>query len=1247
MSNSSDEAQQVHRRIIRRRTLLGGGLAALAVPALGTSAGAAPTPAETAAAWPDPPNGYPEWNNNIGIFQVNAQPPHATFMPYADLTQALAADRTNSPFRLDLSGTWRFKHVNKPADRDLNFWRTDVDDSGWATIPVPSNWQLHGYDNPIYVNVTYPWWGGNGQNENAQPPFAPQRVNPVGQYRTTFTLPPAWQGRRVHVHFEGVKSGFYLWVNGTKVGYREGSYTPSEFDITDNVRAGSNLIAVEVFRYPDGDWLEDQDMIRLSGIFRPVFLYSLPAVHLRDFTITTPLRDNYTNADLGVAVVLRSSGGQQPGTFSVETQLYDQNRQPVWPEPLRTAVNSPAPGQEATARGSKAVQGPRLWSAEHPNLYTAVLSLKDPAGTVIQTVSARVGFREFALKDGLMRINGKPVSLRGTNRHEMHPDRGAALTRADLVRDITVMKQLNINSVRTSHYPNNAVWYDLADEYGLYVVDEANLETHGIRDNYPDSKADWAPAVLDRAAQMVHRDKNHPSVIMWSLGNEAGGGSNFVAMRDWIRAADPTRMIQYEGDNRPQVSDIRSAMYESPAGVANRARDTNDRRPYVMIEYSHSMGNSTGNLKEYWDVIRANPILQGGWIWDFVDQALTWKSSSGATYLAYGGDWGDNPNDGAFSGDGIVTPDRRISGKAVEVKQVYQAINVASAGAAGSVQITNEYLFTNVNEFVGAWALVADGTVVQSGELTAAQLDIPPLSTKTVQVPVQRPADPAPGEEHFLQLSFKLRTAAPWADAGFEVAKQQLPVNLGSPPVVPTPVTSVPVVTAAETGDRITVTGQDFSVVIAKASGLITSYDAMGMRLLNSGPVPNFWRAPTDNDNGNGHPNRNGTWRNAGSNRTVSRVTLDRPSDRAVRVTVSGTLPTSTVSTFSTTYTIYGNGEIKVDNTLHPGSSNLPYIPEVGTMLFVPGELSRLRYYGRGPHENQWDRKTGSDVGVYSSTVAEQWTGYLRPQENGNKTDVRWVALVNGTGRGLLASAEPLLEVNASYFTPEDLSKGTRHDYQLTRRQDVVLRLNLRQTGVGGNDSWGAQPLDTYKLFPNRDYTYTYRLKPLPDLGQALALSRKPVGSAGGGNGPVQPGVDYRLVAQHSGKLLDINGASTAAGAQAIQWTATGGLNQVFDFLDSGGGHYRIRARHSGLVLQVASSSSGADITQQTDTGATAQQWQVVDQGAGVVSLVNRQSGLTMDVWESSTADGARVSQYAVGSGANQRFLLQIGRAHV
>ncbi|MGW0503437.1 glycoside hydrolase family 2 TIM barrel-domain containing protein [Micromonospora sp. NPDC003241] len=1233
---------------VRRRLLLGGGLGAfgaIAAPWSGGASAAAPE-AGAAAAWEDPPNGYPEWNNNIGIFQVNAQPPHATLMPYGDLQQALNADRTVSPYRLSLDGTWRFQHVLRPADRDLTFHRTDVDDSSWRTIPVPANWQQHGYDFPIYTNIAYPWWGGTGFDEARTPPFVPTQFNPVGQYRRTFQVPAGWQGRRVHLHFEGVKAAFYVWINGTRVGYREGSYTPAEFDVTDHLRTGANLIAVEVFRFPDGDWLEDQDMIRLSGIFRSVHLYSLPTVHLRDFTIQTPLRDGYTNADLVVAASLRNSGSQPAGTYTVETQLYDQNQQPVWPDPLRTqiAVGAVAPGQDATGRGSRAVTAPRLWSAEYPNLYTAVLQLRDPSGAVVQTVSTRVGFREFAIRDGLIRVNGRPVSIRGVNRHEIDTDRGAALTRADMVRDIRVMKQLNINAVRTAHYPNNPTFYELADEYGLYVMDEANLETHGVMGSYPASRTDWTAPVIDRASAMVHRDKNHACVVIWSLGNEAGAGSNFVTMRNWIRAADPTRIIQYQGDNRPEVSDLRVEGYESLARTEQRARDA-DPRPYVSHEYAHSMGNSTGNLKEYWDIYRRYPILQGGFIWDFADEALRRPvpGGSGATYLSYGGDWGDRPDfEGNFCGNGIVDADRRPGGKAVEVKQVYQAINVAAGAdvSTGSIRITNEYLFTNVNAFEGRWSLLADGQVIQSGSLTAQQLDVAPLSTGTVQVPIQRPSAIAPGAEHFLQLSFRLRTSTVWADAGFEVAKQQLAVDFGSPPVQPVPVTGVPTLTVSETTAAVTVSGTGFAVTVAKGTGLISSYDALGMRLLNSGPTPNFWRAPNDNDRGNGHPTRNATWRRAGANRTVTGVVVTRLSDRATRITVNGTLPTSTVSTYTTTYTVFGNGEIRVEQTLRPGSAGLPYIPEVGTILMLPAALDRFRYYGRGPQENHWDRRTGSDVGLYQSTVAQQWTSYLRPQENGNKTDVRWAALTDSAGRGLLVTGDSLVEVNASYFTPEDLSVGVRHDYQLTRRQEVVLRVNHRQMGVGGNDSWGAHTIDAYKILPDRTYTYGYRLRPLPDVAQAMTLSRQPVGEVTGG-GPVQPGVHYRLVAQHSGKTADVNANSTAPGTALIQWPIGTGSNQQFDFVTADGGHYRIRARHSGLVLQPATTASGADIVQQVDTNTAAQQWRLVDHGGGVVSLVNRQTGLAMDVYAASTADGARICQWALSGNPNQRFQLQ------
>ncbi|MFJ9098839.1 glycoside hydrolase family 2 TIM barrel-domain containing protein [Streptomyces sp. NPDC102405] len=1276
---------------ISRRRLLESGAAVLGALALSSG----PLAGRGHAA-----EGAPEWNGAIDLFRVGTQPPHTTLMPYANTGQALAADRTRSPYRLSLDGTWKFAYADRPADRDTDFHRTDVDDKDWDTIPVPSVWQVHGYDFPIYVNITYPWWGPNGLGEEAQPPAAPTRYNPVGQYRRTFTVPKDWSGRRTFLHFEGVKSAHYVWINGELVGYHEDSFTPAEYDITPHLRPGTNQIAVEVYRFSDGDWLEDQDMIRLSGIFRSVYLYSTPAVHLRDFKLDTPLGDDYTSAELSVTASVRDYGGGNQGRYTVETQLYDSGGHAVWSRPLQQAVALDA-GDETTVQAAKAVPAPKLWSAEHPSLYTAVLRLRDPAGKVIETLSHRVGLREFALKDGLMRINGKPVSLRGTNRHEMHPDRGTALTRADLVKDITIIKRMNINSVRTSHYPNNPLWLELADEYGLYLVDETNLETHGIRDEYPGNHADWSAACVARAQNMVHRDKNHASVVIWSLGNEAGGGSTFVNMRDWIKSYDTTRVVQYEGDDRPTISDIRSEMYDSPATVESRAKNTSDTRPYVMIEYCHAMGNSNGNFKKYWDIVRRYPVLQGGWIWDFVDQSLSepvplrqvltesgpgalkgevlpararfdrdkgvsggtvfardtrldltgsltleawitpkvtgyhqpiiakgdtqyalkqsgrtleffiygggqWITVSWAlpddwtgrehhvagvldatagtltlhvdgqvratrtttqrpssntaplalavdvdnptrefsgtirkarvygraltaaelasgsrgpgdegvrfwfdaatvgltekrpaqkTFFAFGGDWGDNPNDGAFVADGIVTADRGHTGKAAEVKQIYQAVN-ASWAANGSVTLTNEYLFTNLREFDGSWSLVADGRVVQRGKLTRDQLNLAPLSSKDITVPYKLPSTPAPGTEYFLQLSFTTKESTPWARAGFEVAKQQLAVDVDSPVVTPVPLAKVPALTYEDASGQVSVTGKGFSVTVDKGSGTITSYKAHGTRLITSGPVPNFWRAPTDNDHGNGQHTRNQTWRDAGTNRRVTDVSVRALRDRAVEIKVSGTLPTTTESAYTTTYTVFGNGEIKVDNTLHPGASSLPYIPEVGTILFLPRGLDRLHYYGRGPEENHWDRNDGTDVGLYSGTVAEQWTPYIRPQENGNKTDVRWAALTGRDGVGLLVSGEPLLEVNASHFIPEDLSVGVRHDYQLTPRDAVVLRVNHRQMGVGGDNSWGAHTHDEYKLFANRDYSYTYRLRPLTDVGEATAASRRPTGTA-------------------------------------------------------------------------------------------------------------------------------------------------------
>ncbi|WP_199734875.1 glycoside hydrolase family 2 TIM barrel-domain containing protein [Cellulomonas sp. PhB143] len=1271
--------------------------ASSAVPA---AAPAAASPSGAPGDWTDPANGDPEWNNNIETFAVNAEPAHATLMPYADLDQALAGDRTDSPYRQSLDGTWKFQHVDAPADRQLDFYDTDVDDSGWDDIDVPSSWQLEGYDAPIYTNITYPFTGKNGNFENPTPPHAPTEVNPVGQYKRTFDLPEAWDGRETFLHFDGVSSAFYVWVNGKKVGYREDSHDASEFDITDYLHAGKNDVSVEVYRWSDGSWMEDQDMVRLAGIFRSVYLMSTPQVHLRDYWITTPLNADYTGGSLDVTASVRSYGdAAAAGDYSVETQLYDADGSPVWEEPLvqQADVAGADPGTDATSQKSKPVDAPELWSAEHPNLYTAVLSLKDPDGKVTEQISSRVGFREFAMKDGLMKINGQPISFRGTNRHEVDPDHGYALTEADMVRDMKLMKKMNMNSVRTSHYPNDPRWYELADEYGLYVMDETNLETHGVSDTYPGSNPAWLPAILDRTQNMVHRDKNHASVVIWSLGNEAGSGNDFKAQRDWIKSYDQTRLVQYQGDNRPEVSDVRSQMYEQLDQVERRAKDTTDTRPYIMQEYAHSMGNSSGNLGAYWDIVRKYPILQGGWIWDFADEAVRWPEEAtetvtesgpsalkatltsassfdpatglaggaaflgdddmhlggsfsleawvtpasttgdqpivikgdtewalkqtndtmeffihsakdswvaatanlptgwvgaehhvtgvfdraagsltlyidgkqaatkataavpddngnpfaigfdatrtdrvfsgtvrdarvydraltaaeatdadrdaadphlrfwfdaatadhevtepepGATYLAYGGDWGDSPNDNNFMANGIVSADRVWNGKADEVKKVYQAVNVSAGDdvTKGQVKVTNENLFTNVDELDGRWRLVADGKTVQHGDLPADQLDIAPLSSGTVTVPFDVPEDVAPGTEYFLELEFDTTADSPWADAGYAVATDQIPVDLGSPDVTPTPLADAGDVAVDESDDAVDVSGDGFDLTVDKETGTISSYTAGGKDLVGSGPEPSFWRAPTDNDLDN-FGGRSATWRHAGDNRTVTSVDVTPVADQAVRIAVKGTLPTTTESTYSTTYTVFGNGEVKVDNALHPGSSSLPQIPEVGTMLTLPSDLTHVAYYGRGPDENYVDRDRGSDVGLYESTVGEMGTDYIRPQEDGERTATRWVSLTDDDGAGLLASAEPTMEFNASHNTPEDLSQGARHPYQVPARDDVVLRLSDAQMGVGGTFS---ETQDKYRLFADHDYAFTYRLRPITAGDDATTLSRRP-----------------------------------------------------------------------------------------------------------------------------------------------------------
>ncbi|MCB5906348.1 glycoside hydrolase family 2 TIM barrel-domain containing protein [Streptomyces pinistramenti] len=1018
-----------------------------------------------------------EWNAQPQVFQVNREAARARLIPYRDADAALAGVAAESPYYRSLNGSWRFHWSKNPDERPAGFHEPGYDDSGWDLIPVPSNWEIQGYPEPIYLNIKYPWTG----YETPVPPHVPEGFNPVGSYRRAFTVPGDWHGRRTLLSFQGVKSAFFVWVNGERIGYSEDSYTPAEFDITDALKPGRNTLAVEVYRWSDGSWLEDQDMIDLSGIFRDVHLYAIPPVHVQDLEIRTTLDDALRDAELTVTTTVRNRGAAAAGAHRLTATLHDADGTEVLPKPLTADVGF-GDGKDVTVAPHTTVKAPRLWSAEDPHLYTLVVTLADAAGRAVDVQRTRLGFRSIAHGPGTFTVNGQPIVLRGVNRHESDPDHGQAVTAERMRQDIRIMKQHNINAVRTSHYPNHPYWLDLCDEYGLYVVGEANLESHGVREVLPAGLPEWTDACLDRMRSLVERDKNHPSVVVWSLGNEAGQGANFRKMADWTHGRDPSRPVHYEGMN--DVADLHSEMYTAPDGVEKYGKSGNPK-PFILCEYAHSMGNSTGNFQEYWDVFERYPNLHGGFIWDFVDQAirLPVPGDPRRSYLSYGGDWKPGyPTDKNFCCNGIVSADRTLHPAVHEVKKVYQTIRMAAADPAKTqITVTNRQLFRGLEDYELRWEVTRDGERIQHGRLPAPAAG--PGADATVRIPVKRPARPAPGAAYWLNLSFVLRQDTRWAEAGHSVAAEQFALPWHSPaPADPAP-SSLPPLKLSETDAKVTVTGRGVEVVLDRATGTLTAYRHRGRTLLSGGPVPNFWRAPTDNDIGRGAQDALGTWRDAGSGRTVTGVRAAQPSPSEITIEVTATLPTSpAVSHWDTVFTVRGDGEVRVAHTLRPGVL-LPDLPLVGALLTVPAGLDTFDWYGRGPQENYWDRHTGAFVGRHRTTVEAQFGPYVRPQQTGNVTDVRTASLTARDGTGLRVSAEPgegapLLELSALHHTPADLD-GPLHPYELKRRPEIHLGVNHRQMGVGGNDSWGAPPLEKYLLHADRTYRYGYRLAPV------------------------------------------------------------------------------------------------------------------------------------------------------------------------
>jgi beta-galactosidase len=771
----------------------------------------------------------------------------------------------------------------------------------------------------------------------------------------------------------------------------------------------------------------------------------------------------------------------------VEAMLYDAQQKPVFPEPIVMDARIGS-GSSIEVSASRQVQKPLKWSAEHPNLYTLVLSLKDASGRLVETESCKVGFRTFEIKDGLMKINGERIVFKGVNRHEFSCETGRAVRYEDMVRDIKLMKAHNVNAVRTSHYPNHPLWYDLCDEYGLYVIDETNLETHGswtygakeLGDAVPGSKPEWTANVLDRANSMLQRDKNHPSVIIWSLGNESFGGENFIKMHDFFRETDPTRIVHYEGvaNYRPSeaASDIESQMYTPPQKVEEYAlAPVKTKKPFILCEYTHAMGNSCGNLFKYWELFDKYPILQGAFVWDWIDQAIKTKTAEGIEYLAYGGDFGETPNDGNFCGNGLLFADGTVTPKLLEVKKCYENVRWQAVDLlSGQIRLANQFLFTNLNEFELVWQVAKNGEVVSSGR---GAYDIAPGTAETVTLSYTLPDLCRADEEYWLTVSLVLKENTRWAPKGHEVAFEQFKLPVETAAAVEADREEIRAIRSELHGTELRIAGEDFAVTFEQTTGDLVSYVFRGTELIRQAPAPNFWRAYTDNDKGNKLQERCATWREAGKNRKL-KTWRKKISESEAVIEAGYELPTTPRSTCKVTYTVRGDGEITVAFALIPGEG-LPEIPEVGMMLVMDRAFENLAWYGNGPHENYWDRAVGAKLGIYSGKVEEQFVPYLRPQECGNKTEVRWATLFNANGAGLRVTGAPTVELNVLPYTPEEL-EANDHVYKLPKSDKVVVRINYKQMGVGGDDSWGAKTHPEFTLFANRSYAYSYKLKGLP-----------------------------------------------------------------------------------------------------------------------------------------------------------------------
>ena len=1011
---------------------------------------------------------------NPAVQEINRLPMRAAYFPFENKELAAANEPARSQRFLSLNGTWRFLWVNRPEQLPKEFYKTDFTETGWIDFPVPANWEFKGFGVPIYVNHPYEF-----AMRNPNPPDIPDAAEqPTAGYRKSFVLPREWKGMRIYLHLGAVKSAFRLYVNGREVGLGKDSKLESEFDLTPFVQEGTNLLALEVRRWTDASFLECQDMWRLSGISRDCYLYARPPVHLYDVFAKPRLVHDYKDGELELLVGAWNQSAQPAAAYKVQVQLFDVAGNLLMDTVQTTTGLKRVNGGRTELLFRSQLKNVRAWTAETPYLYHLQILLLNKEGIVEEVIRQKIGFRTIELKNGQLLVNGKAVYFKGVNRHETDPYSGQVVSRERMRQDILEMKKLNINAVRNSHYPADPYWYELCNEYGLYMIDEANIESHGMYYS-PERTLGNDPAFelahLTRMKRMVLRNKNNPCIIMWSMGNEAGNGSNFYQGYHLIKGMDPSRPVHYERAELDWNTDVYCPMYPSPDELVAYAR-TNPSRPLIMCEYAHAMGNSVGNFKEYWDVIEQYPVLQGGFIWDWVDQAQLLQKN-GKQLWGYGGDWGPAgiPSDNNFMCNGVVSPDRSWNPHAWEVQKVYQSIRFRLTDAAnGRLEVKNGYFFRDLKGFVLEYALLKNGVAVQQGDnvvLTAGAGE-----TEQVQLPYRLPADAA---EYHLQVTVRL-TGDPLLPNGTPLAREEFALTAAQPFVYKTDRRPLQV---QETDSHLVVKNKTVQLVFDKKSGSMIRYTVKGQEIFTAGPQPSFWRAPVDNDYGAGLQNKLKNWKTAAAEAVLQELKAGiQDSSGWLAVTVKRSMLGGD-ALYIQTIRVDGAGALMITNDFKAINGKYPMLFRFGNTLQLPAQFRQLEWMGRGPRESYADRKTASFVGQYQSAITDQYYPYVRPQESGNKTDVRWARLLRNDGTGVfIAAADTLLSISALPYSMEQLDSGPqkqqRHSGELEPAGPVYLQVDLRQMGVGGIDSWGSLPLPVYRL-PYQDYKYSYWVVPV------------------------------------------------------------------------------------------------------------------------------------------------------------------------